>query len=34
MSDSALRAHLLELLHMKHAHVKPKGAFKELDFEF
>lgn len=34
MSDSALRAHLLELLHMGHAHVKPEGAFKSLPFEF
>ena len=34
MSDSALRAHLLELLHMGHAHVKPEGAFKGLAFEF
>jgi hypothetical protein len=34
MQDSALRAHLIELLQMGHAHLKPEAAFKGLAFEF
>jgi DinB superfamily len=34
MSDSSLRAHLIELLEMGHAHLKPEAAFKGLDFEW
>jgi hypothetical protein len=33
MDDSALRAHLLELLQMGHGHLKPEAAFKGLPFE-
>jgi hypothetical protein len=33
MDDSALRAHLIELLEMGHAHLKPDAALKDLPFE-
>jgi hypothetical protein len=33
MNDAALRAHLVELLQMGHAHVKPEGVFKALPFD-
>jgi hypothetical protein len=33
MDDSALRAHLVELLEMGHAHLKPEAVFKGLPFE-
>ncbi len=33
MDDSALRAHLLELLQMGHGHLKPDAALKDLPFE-
>jgi uncharacterized damage-inducible protein DinB len=32
MSDSALRAHLIELMQMGHAHLKPEAAFAGLPF--
>jgi hypothetical protein len=33
MDDSALRTHLLELLQMGHAHLKPEAVFKDLPFD-
>src|SRR6266542_750847 len=33
MNDSALRTHLVELLQMGHAHLKPDAVFKGLPFE-
>jgi uncharacterized damage-inducible protein DinB len=33
MNDSALRAHLLELLRMGHGHLTPDATFADLDFE-
>jgi DinB superfamily len=33
MDDSALRAHLLELLEMGHAHLKPDAVLNDLPFE-
>lgn len=33
MSDSSLRAHLLELLQMGHAHLKPDAAFEGVPFD-
>jgi DinB superfamily len=33
MSDSSLRAHLLELLKMGHAHLKPEAAFTGMPFD-
>jgi hypothetical protein len=33
MNDSALRAHLLELLRMGHGHLTPDATFADLDFD-